>query len=168
MTGPDYTDLVASQRAYFNSGATRPVAWRREQLEAIKALLEDNRPAFYEALRHDLRRNDVDSELMDVGNNIEDAEHALHHLHEWMKPERVHTPIIMEPGRIRVRRDPFGVTLIIGAWNEPMMLTFGPLIPALAAGNTAVIKPSELAVAVSEQIASLVPKYLDQKAVAVV
>ena len=90
------------------------------------------------------------------------------HLHEWMKPERVHTPIILEPGHIRVRRDPLGVTLIIGAWNEPLMLTFGPLVPALAAGNTAVIKPSELAAAVSSEIARLVPKYLDQKAVAVV
>ena len=106
MAAPDYTDLVAGHRAYFNSGATRPVAWRREQLEAIKALLNDNRAAFYEALRHDLRRNDVDSELMDVGNNIKDADHALAHLQQWMKPERVHTPIILEPGHIRVRRDP--------------------------------------------------------------
>jgi len=69
---------------------------------------------------------------------------------------------------VRVRRDPLGVTLIIGAWNEPFMLTFGPLVPALAAGNTAVIKPSELAVACSSEIARLVPQYFDQRAVAVV
>lgn len=69
---------------------------------------------------------------------------------------------------MRVRRDPLGVTLIIGAWNEPFMLTFGPLVPALAAGNTAVIKPSELAVACSSEIARLVPQYFDQRAVAVV
>jgi aldehyde dehydrogenase (NAD+) len=168
MTEPDYADLVAGQRAYFNSGWTRPVEWRRQQLEAMKALLNDNRGALFEALRHDLRRNDIDSDLMDVGFNVKEADHALHHLHEWMEPERVHTPIVLEPGHVRVRRDPLGVTLIIGAWNEPLMLTFGPLVPALAGGNTAVIKPSELAPASSAEVARLVPQYLDPKAVAVV
>jgi acyl-CoA reductase-like NAD-dependent aldehyde dehydrogenase len=89
-------------------------------------------------------------------------------MHDWMKPQREPTPVILEPGHVRVRRDPLGVTLIIGAWNEPLMLTFGPLAPALAAGNTAVIKPSELSVATSALIADLVPKYMDAKAVAVV
>jgi acyl-CoA reductase-like NAD-dependent aldehyde dehydrogenase len=168
MTEPDYTDLVAGQRAYFNSGATRPVAWRRQQLEAMKALFNDNRTALFEALRHDLRRNEIDADLMDVGFNVNEADHALHHLGEWMEPERIHTPVVLQPGHVRVRRDPLGVTLIIGAWNEPFMLTFGPLVPALAGGNTAVIKPSELAVACSSEVARLVPQYFDQRAVAVV
>ena len=131
-------------RAYFISGATRGADWRRGQLEALKALLEENRESFLAVLRDDLHRNDVDSELMDVGFCVKEAEYALKHMHDWMKPEREPTPVILEPGHVRVRRDPLGVTLIIGAWNEPLMLTFGPLAPALAAGNTAVIKPSEL------------------------
>jgi acyl-CoA reductase-like NAD-dependent aldehyde dehydrogenase len=105
---------------------------------------------------------------MDVGFCIREAEYALKHMHAWLKPQREHTPIILEPGHVRVRRDPLGVTLIIGAWNEPLMLTFGPLAPALAAGNTAVIKPSELSVATAALIAELVPRYMDTKAVAVV
>ena len=167
MSTPDYSELVAGQRAYFLSGATRPVAWRREQLEALKALLNDNRPRFFETLRHDLRRNDIDSDLMDVGFCVKEAEYALKHMHHWMKAEHEPTPLVLEPGHVRVRRDPLGVTLIIGAWNEPLMLTFGPLAPALAGGNTAVIKPSELAVDTSALIAELVPRYMDNSAVAV-
>jgi aldehyde dehydrogenase (NAD+) len=164
----DYTNLVAAQRAYFLSGATRPVAWRRAQLEALKALLKDNRGRFYSALYKDLRRNEVDADLMDIGHYINEADYALKHMESWLKPEHLPMPLVLEPGRIRVRHDPLGVTLIIGPWNEPLMLTFGPLAPALAAGNTAVIKPSELAVATSALIAELVPRYLDREAVAVV
>jgi aldehyde dehydrogenase (NAD+) len=168
MTAIDYTPLVEGQRAYFNSGATRGAEWRRGQLEAMKALLEENRAGLLAALRDDLHRNDVDSEMMDTGFCIKEAEYALKHMHDWMKPEREPTPLVLEPGHVKVRRDPLGVTLIIGAWNEPLMLTFGPLAPALAAGNTAVIKPSELSVATSALVAELVPKYMDTKAVAVV
>jgi acyl-CoA reductase-like NAD-dependent aldehyde dehydrogenase len=168
MAAIDYSDLVEGQRAYFVSGATRSADWRKGQLEALKTLLEENRDGLLAALREDLHRNDVDSELMDVGFCVKEAEYALKHMHSWMKPEREPTPLVLEPGHVRVRHDPLGVTLIIGAWNEPLMLTFGPLAPALAAGNTAVIKPSELSVATSALVAELVPKYMDTKAVAVV
>lgn len=115
----------------------------------------------YEALWHDLRRNKVDADLMDVGYNIREADYALAHLDEWMKPVHKHTPVLTEPGHVRVRRDPFGVTLIIGAWNEPYMLRLAPLVAAIAAGNTAVVKPSEISEAVSAQTAEMIPKYLD-------
>jgi acyl-CoA reductase-like NAD-dependent aldehyde dehydrogenase len=105
---------------------------------------------------------------MDVDYNIREADYALKHLHSWMRPERVHTPLLMEPGHVRIRRDPFGVTLIIGAWNEPYMLTLAPLVAAIAAGNTAVLKPSEIGEATSQQTAEMVPKYLDPEAVSVV
>ena len=117
MAAVDYTGLVAGQREYFRSGATRPAEWRRQQLEALKALLEENRARFFAALHQDLRRNDTDSDLMDVGFCIKEAEYALKHLHHWMKAERELTPLLLEPGHVRVRRDPLGVTLIIGAWN---------------------------------------------------
>ena len=164
----DYSKLVAGQRAYFKAGHTRPAAWRVEQLNAIKRMIGESREAMYEALWHDLRRNRVDADLMDVDYNIREAEHALKHLHGWMKPVREPTPLLMEPGHVRVRRDPFGVTLIIGAWNEPYMLTLAPLVAAIAAGNTAVLKPSEIAEATARQLAEMVPKYLDPEAVAVV
>jgi acyl-CoA reductase-like NAD-dependent aldehyde dehydrogenase len=85
-----------------------------------------------------------------------------------MKQDKIHTPLLMEPGHVRLRRDPLGVTLIIGAWNEPYMLTLAPLVAAIAAGNTAVLKPSEIGEATAQQTADMVPKYLDPEAVAVV
>lgn len=168
MAGPDYSALVARQREFFLSGATRPVAWRKAQLEALKALFCENRDELCDALWQDLRRNVVDADLMDVAYNVKEADYALKHLDAWLKPERVHTPLVLQPGHVRVRRDPLGVTLIIGVWNEPFMLLFGPLVAALAGGNTAVLKPSEMAVACSAAAARLVSKYFDPRAVAVV
>jgi acyl-CoA reductase-like NAD-dependent aldehyde dehydrogenase len=167
-TTVDYASLVSGQREYFKAGNTRPAAWRIEQLNAIKRMIDESRDDMYEALWHDLRRNRTDADLMDVDYNIREAEHALKHLHDWMKPVKEPTPLLMEPGHVRVRRDPFGVTLIIGAWNEPYMLTLAPLVAAIAAGNTAVLKPSELGEATARQTAEMVPKYLDPEAVAVV
>jgi acyl-CoA reductase-like NAD-dependent aldehyde dehydrogenase len=164
---PDYSGLVSGQREYFLSGKTRPAAWRTEQLQAVKTMIDECRDDMYQALWHDLRRNRTDADLMDVDYNIREAEYALDHLHEWMKAVHEPTPLLMEPGHVRVRRDPFGVTLIIGAWNEPYMLTLAPLVAAIAGGNTAVLKPSEISEAVAAQTAAMVPRYLDPEAVAV-
>lgn len=104
---------------------------------------------------------------MDVDWSVREADYALDHLHDWLKQDHVHTPLLMEPGQPwRVRRDPLGVTLIIGAWNEPDMLTIGPLV-AIAAGNTAAVKPSEICEACAAQLAEMVPECLDSEAVAV-
>jgi aldehyde dehydrogenase (NAD+) len=167
-TEPDYTGLVAAQRDYFLAGHTRPLAWRVSQLKALKAMFVENRPALYNALYHDLRRNTVDADLMDIEFCVRDADHALAHIHEWVKPQHVKVPPALKPGHAVVRRDPLGVTLIIAPWNEPLELMFSPLVPALAAGNTAVLKPSEISAATSSAIAELAPHYFDTQAVAVV
>jgi aldehyde dehydrogenase (NAD+) len=168
MSSPDYSTLVNSQREYFVSGCTRSSSWRKAQLETLKAMFTENREELCGALWKDLRRNVVDADLMDVAYIVKEANYALEHLDKWLAPEKVHMPLVFEPGHVRVRRDPLGVTLIIGAWNEPFMLLFGPLAAALAGGNTAVLKPSELAVACSAAAAKLVAKYFDPRAVVVV
>jgi acyl-CoA reductase-like NAD-dependent aldehyde dehydrogenase len=168
MAKLDYSTLIARQRDYFLAGNTRPSAWRKGQLEALKAMFTEHHDEFCDALWKDLRRNVIDADLMDVAYNVKEADYALKHLDTWMKPEHVHTPLVFEPGHVRIRRDPLGVALIIGAWNEPFMLLFAPLVAALAGGNTAVLKPSEMAVACSAAAAQLVPKYFDPRAVAVV
>ncbi len=168
MPSLDYSSLVNSQREYFLSGCTRSSPWRKAQLESLKAMFRENRNELCDALWKDLRRNIVDADLMDVAYNINEADYAFEHLDQWMAVEHVHMPLVFEPGHVLVRRDPLGVTLIIGAWNEPFMLLFGPLAAALAGGNTAVLKPSELAVACSAVPAKLVAKYFDPRAVAVV
>jgi aldehyde dehydrogenase (NAD+) len=164
----DYSKLVERQREFFLSGATRPQSWRRAQLEAVRALFRQNHDDLCHALWKDLRRNVIDADLMDVEYCAKEAEYALRHLATWMEPQRFSVPLVFQPSHIRVRPDPLGVTLIIGAWNEPFMLTFGPLTAALAGGNTAVIKPSELAESCAAAAASLAPKYFDPCAVAVI
>src|SRR5215510_6553501 len=168
MAKLDYSTLVARQRDYFLAGNTRPVAWRKAQLESLKAMFTEHHDELCAALWKDLRRNVIDADLMDVAYNVKEADYALQHLDTWMSPERVHTPLVFQPGHVRIRRDPLGVALIIGAWNEPFMLLFGPLVAAIAGGNTAVLKPSEMAAACSAAAANLVPKYFDPRAVAVV
>jgi aldehyde dehydrogenase (NAD+) len=168
MADSDYSALVASQREFFLSGATRPAAWRKAQLEAVKALFTDNHDELCDALWKDLRRNVIDADLIDVAYCAKEAEYALKHLDTWMKPVREPMPVAFKPGHILVHRDPLGVALIIGAWNEPFMLTFGPLAAALAAGNTAVLKPSEISAACAAAAVRLVSKYFDPRAVAVV
>jgi len=167
MPVPDFSALVANQRTFFLEGHTRPAAWRRAQLEAVKALFTDHHDDLCEALWRDLRRNRNDADLMDVAYCAKEAGYALEHLDQWMKPLHEPMPLVFEPGYIRVQRDPLGVALIIGAWNEPFMLIFGPLVAALAAGNTAVLKPSEIATHCAAAAARLVPKYFDPRAVAV-
>jgi aldehyde dehydrogenase (NAD+) len=134
MPSSDYPTLVAQQREYFLAGHTRPAAARRSQLEAVKALFTENHDELCDALWKDLRRNVNDADMMDVAYCAKEADYALQHLVAWMEPQRAPMPLVFEPGHIRVRRDPLGVTLIIGAWNEPFMLTFGPLTAALAGG----------------------------------
>ena len=155
MPNPDYSALV--QR--LGAGC---------KLEAVKALFTEDHDELCDALWKDLRRNIVDADLMDVTYNVKVANYALAQVDVWMTPERVHTPLFAEPAHLRIRRDPFGVTLIIGAWNEPLVTLAAPLVGALAAGNTAVLKPSELPVACAAATAKLVPKYFDPRAVAVV
>jgi len=168
MPLPDFASLVASQRAFFLEGHTRPVAWRKTQLEGVKALFTDHHDELCDALWKDLRRNANDADLMDVEYCVKEADYALKHIDAWVKPLHEPMPLVFEPGYIRVNRDPLGVSLIIGAWNEPFMLVFGPLVAALAAGNTAVLKPSEIAAHCAAAAGRLVPKYFDPRAVAVV
>ena len=126
MDRPDYSTLVARQRDYFLSGRTRPAAWRKAQLQALKALFTENHDELCDALWKDLRRNVIDADLMDVAYNVKEAELRAG------APRRLDGAAARctrrsccEPGHVRVRRDPLGVTLIIGAWNEPFMLSFG-------------------------------------------
>ena len=133
-----------------------------------QALFLQNHDELCEALWKDLRRNVVDADLMDVDYNVKEADYALKHLDAWTTDELVHTPLVFQPGHVRIRRDPLGVTLIISAWNEPLMLLFAPLVAAFAAGNTAVLKPSEIATACSAAAARLVPKYFDPRAATVI
>src|SRR5215467_13535073 len=138
MSTLDFDALVSRHRKYFQSGETRSAKWRGEQLIALRAMMKDHAEDFYAALWTDLRRNRVDSDWTDVKYITSEANHALAHLRQWMRPLSVSTPLVLTPSRTQVRFDPLGVGLIIGTWNYPVMLTLSPLIAAISGGNTAV------------------------------
>lgn len=168
MTGTDFGAVVNRHRNYFLSGATRPVEWRETQLTALQAMMTEHAEEFYDALWKDVRRNRVDADLADVKYVADEAGYARAHVRRWLRPQAVSTPLMLAPARTKVRFDPLGVGLIIGAWNCPVMLTLSPLIAAIAGGNAAVIKPSEVSAATAEVIARNIPRYLDTDAFSVV
>src|SRR5436309_7982594 len=123
MNSPDFSALVAGHRAYFRTGATRSAQWREAQLTALRAMMTDRAKDFHAALWTDLRRNRTDADLTDVTFLATEADHALSHLRQWMKPLSVNTPPALGSARAQVQFDPLGVGLIIGTWNYPLMLT---------------------------------------------
>jgi aldehyde dehydrogenase (NAD+) len=168
MAVSDFEQLVTRHRKYFLAGKTRPVEWREAQLAALQALMTERAEDFFDALWKDLRRNRIDADLTDVKFIADEGAYARRRLRRWMRPLCESTPLIMAPGHTRVRFDPLGIGLIIGAWNYPIMLALSPLVAAIAGGNVAVIKPSEVSPACVDAIARLVPQYLDPDAVSVV
>ncbi|MEW2050729.1 aldehyde dehydrogenase family protein [Streptomyces sp. NPDC005476] len=154
--------------ATFATGRTEPVAWRRTQLRALRSLLTDHADELQDALRADLGKSPVEAFTTEIGFTVNEIDHALTHLTSWLRSRRTRVPLALAPARARVVREPLGTVLIISPWNYPVMLALAPLVGALAAGNCALVKPSELAPATSAALARLLPLHLDQQAVAVV
>ncbi|TXS44293.1 aldehyde dehydrogenase family protein [Streptomyces sp. t39] len=161
----DIPETVQRLRATFDSGLTRPAAWRRRQLHALRRMLRDHTSAIEEALYDDLRKGRTESHLTEIGGVLAEIEHTLRHLDRWMRPRRVSVPMNIKPATARIHSEPLGVCLIIAPWNYPLTLTLNPLVGALAAGNAAVVKPSELAPATSALLADLLPRHLEAVAV---
>lgn len=164
----DFEVLLHQVRARFDSGATRSLAWRRRQLDALLRLLEENGDAIAQALDADLAKPPHEVILGETTLVRAEIRHARSRLERWSRPRPVPTPPVAWPADSHVRPEPLGVVLIIGAWNYPVQLTLAPLVAAIAAGNCAVIKPSEVAPETSALLARLVPEYLDTAAVKVV
>src|SRR6266404_3231752 len=160
----DFGKLVTDHRAYFLSGVTRSAEWRESQLRTLHSMMKDHAEDFYAALWSDLRRNRIEADFVDVKFMTSEIDHVLAYLRRWMKPVPVSTPYQLARSHAEVRFDPLGVGLIIGTWNYPVMLTLSPLVAAISGGNTAVIKPSEVAPATAEVIARRIPEYLDREA----
>ncbi|GAB7184641.1 coniferyl aldehyde dehydrogenase [Kitasatospora sp. Ki12] len=160
--------VVARLRAEFATGRTRPLAWRLEKLAALRTMLTEQAEVFRQALHADLGKNAAEAQRTEIGFTINELDHTVEHLAQWLEPKPAAVPEFFRPAEARVVRDPLGVVLIIAPWNYPLQLALAPLVGALAAGNTALVKPSELAPATSAAIAELLPRYLGEEAVAVV
>ncbi len=161
-------DMMQRLRHSYISGLTRPLSWRINQLKQLQLMLEEHESDLLKALESDLGKSKAEGWLTELGYLNTDIDYTCKHLRKWMRGKRVSQPLMAWPGKSFLHPEPLGVVLIIGAWNYPLQLLLSPLVAALAAGNCAVVKPSELAPNTADIIAKLLPDYLANEAVQVV
>ncbi|KDR13306.1 Aldehyde dehydrogenase family 3 member B1, partial [Zootermopsis nevadensis] len=155
--------IVQKARNTFKSGRTRTIAFRESQLKQLLSMVEENTVEMIEAVAEDLRKSKQEAVMLEINVVINDVRHALFHLKEWTEPEKPSKDLVNVMDSLLIYNDPYGVVLIMGAWNYPLQLTLLPVVGAIAAGNCVVIKPSEVSPASGNLMAKLIPKYLDQE-----
>jgi len=160
-------ETLQELRQTFMERRTASYSWRRSQLMALRRFLTEQEVEIADAINRDFGKSPAETFLTETGFIVREIDLALKHLKRWMKPERVALPLYYQFGRAAVHREPFGTVLIIGAWNYPLNISLAPLVSVIAAGNCAVVKPSEHAPHISKVIAGGLARYMDKSAVAV-
>jgi len=161
------TSHLEQMRDLIGRGQTRAHAWRLEQLNRLRQLVESHEQEVLDALASDLGKPSTEA-FFEVVALLQELKLTIKNLRRWMRPQAIPVPLAQRPGKASVVPEPLGCVLIIGPWNYPFSLTLQPLISALAAGNTAVLKPSEHAPAVADLIAKLIPLHFEADVVKVV
>lgn len=167
LADPNLAALVASQRQFFATGQTRARRFRLAQLQRLKQLMVDHQTRIAAALQADLGKPPFEAYAAELVV-VKEIDHACAHLQGWMRARRVSSPLELAPGWARIQPEPVGCVLILGPWNYPWQLLIAPLVGAMAAGNCAVLKPSELAPHTGAVLADLIGKAFDPAYVAVV
>jgi len=152
---------VRALRDSFDAGTTRGLDARLAQLQALRRGLRREEPRLARALAEDLGKSRTESALTEIGVVSQEIAHTMKHLRSWLRPERLALGAMLAPASGELRREPLGTTLIISPWNYPVNLTLAPLVAAIAAGNTAIVKPSEVAPATSAALTHLLRTHLD-------
>jgi aldehyde dehydrogenase (NAD+) len=155
-------------RRFFQTGVTRAYGWRRERLQRLYALVAANETAIQEALYADLKKGPEEAYATETGLVLSEIRYTLKHLSRWMRPRRVRTNLVNLPASSTIYHDPLGVILVVAPWNYPFLLSLVPLAAAIAAGNTAVLKPSELAPATAALLERLITENFPPEVVRVV
>ncbi len=159
---------VSELREYFGSGETRTYEWRVRQLLGLRRFLNEREENIYEVLQRDFRKSRAETFFTEIHYLETEVNFALRHLKAWMKPRTVATPLRYQPGRSYYYYEPYGVVLVMGAWNYPLQLALAPVINAIAAGNCVMIKPSEQSPATAGFLAEALGGYIDEKAIHIV
>lgn len=162
------SNVVSLQRAYFSTGQTQEINFRLEKLRTLKQVIIENEQAIIQALQADLRKPELEAVTSEIILVLNDIVHAIKHLKTWAKPQKVAVPLYLFPASSIILPEPLGVVLIIGAWNYPFQLVILPLVGAIAAGNCAILKASEIATHTSRLLAEIIPKYFEPAYIAVV
>lgn len=162
------TQLIDNQRKYFDTNVTLPAGFRVQQLRRLREALQRRETHLQRAVFEDFGKSAFDTYATELMLVLHDIDEAIARVPRWSKPRRVRTNLLNLPGTSQIWPEPLGVCLIVSAWNYPYLLSFGPAVAALAAGNTVILKPSELPAATSRVVAALVSETFDPQYFAVV
>lgn len=157
----DIQQIIEAQRSFFSTGKTLPYDFRIEQLRKLKSMVKENEDSLYHALYTDLNKSRQESLTTEIGFLYAELDLAIKNLKSWMKPEKVNTPITHKGTANYIVKEPYGVTLVISPWNYPLQLAIAPVIGAIAAGNTVVLKPSEFSSATSACLDNIISETFD-------
>ncbi|XP_030187700.1 aldehyde dehydrogenase family 3 member B2-like isoform X2 [Lynx canadensis] len=155
-------DTLRRLREAFSAGRTRPAEFRAAQLRGLGRFLQEHKQLLRDALAQDLHKAAFEADISELIMCQNEVDLALKNLPTWMKDEPVAKNLLTQMGSAFIRKEPFGLALIIGPWNYPVNLTLVPLVGALAAGNCVVLKPSEISKSTEKVLAEVLPQYLDQ------
>lgn len=141
----NFHDILQLQQNFFKTQKTKDVAFRLQQLKKLKSVIESNQNLMYEAIYQDFGKSKFDTFTTEISFVLKDIDFFIKNLKRLAKPKSVKTNLVNQLGSSKVYSEPFGATLVIGAWNYPYQLSLSPMVSALAAGNTCLLKPSEVA-----------------------
>lgn len=168
MTEQEITHLIKKQRRFFSSGATLDVSFRIRALNRLKASIRLHEDEIHAAIRKDLGKSSFESYLCETGLVLSEITYMLRHIRSLAKEKTVRTPLSQFPARSFRKPSPYGVVLIMSPWNYPFLLTLDPLVDAIAAGNTAIIKPGAYSPATSRIISRIISECFDASYISVV
>ncbi|GGK42912.1 MULTISPECIES: aldehyde dehydrogenase [Flavobacteriaceae] len=153
--------IVTKQKAFFNTNATKNISFRIEQLQKLEKVLKKNEQLLNEAIFNDFKKSEFENYATELGIIYSEINTACKKLHKWASTKKVTTNFLNFPGKSYIIPEPLGVTLIIGAWNYPYQLSISPAISAIAAGNTVILKPSEISIATSALLTKIINNTFD-------
>lgn len=168
MNAQEIENLLEKQRKFYRSGATIPVAFRVEQLKKLRRVIQKYETEIAEALLSDLGKSAYEGYMCEIGLALSELSHMIRKTKKFAAPRRVWTPLAQFPSRSYRQPVPRGSVLIMSPWNYPFLLTLGPLVDAIAAGNVAILKPSAYSPATSAVVAKIVAETFAPEYVAVV
>jgi len=168
MAKNNIVEIIKKQKGYFETGQTKDVNFRIEKLRQLRTAIIENEKLISTALFNDLKKSPTESYTSEIGAIIEEINFALKNIKKWTKNKKTKTPLILASSTSYIVSEPYGICLIIGAWNYPFALSLCPLIGTIAAGNCCVIKPSEIAEHSSKIIAKIIKETFSEEYIAVI
>ena len=163
-----FSKLTEAQKQFFETGRTRDLAFRICQLQLLADAMRKYETVLEEALKKDLGKSAFESYATEIGFVLADIRYTIQNLQKWSAPKRVRTPLYLFPGKSKIQKEPYGSVLILGPYNYPVQLLAEPLVGAIAAGNCAVLKPSELTPHVSKAMYQIVHSTFKEEYIACV